>query len=329
MTFVIISVFVFAIVVCCLLCYMRKQKNIITETFIIKSDEIKRNENDIIVLSEDHLFNKGLQVKDYMAIGDFVIKEENDNISMGSKNIDIDFNRNTIFKHPIISSTKDNHFKGDTYLQGQSHFKKGINVEAETNICFSDEYDENQCLNQYDFKNITEAHNYIDRANLTKSACISTKSLESDNTYAGMSLENDIMCIRKEGTIDTISKWIDYSNQYDVSDNIVYDASNVCTSKDIQMVDSYVYGDNVMDTEAQMKQFLSNDVCHREESSCDDVLNYHNVRSIVNNNNDVCRMNDAHTILSTSEFKCTKNEKCNTTTPIDIMESNDLLQESM
>ena len=244
--------------------------------------------------------------------------DTNSNLTIGSSNISIDINRNTIFSNPVLIDEDVDTLavKDYAFVNGRTHL---INEDfkIKNKLCFFDSND-NNCLLNDDVEYMYLASNYIDKAKVLMSACISREGLQTSEAEAeakNIALDDDMYCVSKDHTMPMLSTWAMKTPDEDTTQSESVDEeapSNVCTKDDIEITTTYTYNGSDFTTSNQVEDTIQASVCTDIWNSCGTQRNYNQVIRFENKNKNEsdCDFDDVTTNLENSTYTCPDTQHC-------------------
>lgn len=242
--------------------------------------------------------------------------DTNSNLTIGSSNISIDINRNTIFSNPVLIDEDVDTLvvKDYAFVNGRTHL---INEDfkIKNKLCFFDSNDTN-CLLNDDVEYMYLASNYIDKAKVLMSACISREGLQTSGSEAeakNIALDDDQLCVSKAHTMPMLTTWASKPPDEDTTQSESVDEeapSNVCTKDDIEITTTYTYNGSDFTTSKQVEDTINASVCTDVWNSCGTPIDYNQVIRFENKNESDCDFEDITTNLEKSTHTCPDTQHC-------------------
>ena len=254
-----------------------------------------------------------------LKIGDASITRDttNSNLIIGSSNIGVDINRNTIFNKPVLIDEDVDTLavKEYAFVNGRTHL---INEDfkLKDRFCFFDSNDTN-CLLKDDVEYMYLASNYVNEAKVLMSACISKDGLQTSGSEVdakNIALDDNQLCISKDHTMPMLSTWASKTPDEDTttsSESVDEEApSNVCTKDDIEITQTYTYNGSDFTTYNQVEDIIEASVCTDIWNSCGTQKDYNQVIRFKNKNTSDCDFEDVTTNLEDSTYTCLDTQHC-------------------
>ena len=254
-----------------------------------------------------------------LKIGDASITRDttNSNLIIGSSNIGVDINRNTIFDKPVLIDEDVDTLavKEYAFVNGRTHL---INEDfkLKDRFCFFDSNDTN-CLLKDDVEYMYLASNYVNEAKVLMSACISKDGLQTSGSEVevkNIALDDNQLCISKDHTMPMLTTWANKRPDEDTttsSESVDEEApSNVCTKDDIEITKTYTYNGSDFTTSNQVRDTIEASVCTDIWNSCGTQKDYNQVIRFKNKNESDCDFEDVTTNLEDSTYTCPDTQHC-------------------
>ena len=254
-----------------------------------------------------------------LKIGDASITRDttNSNLIIGSSNIGVDINRNTIFDKPVLIDEDVDTLavKEYAFVNGRTHL---INEDfkLKDRFCFFDSND-NNCLLKDDVEYMYLASNYVNEAKVLMSACISKDGLQTSGQEVeakNIALDDNQLCISKDHTMPMLRTWASKKHDEDTttsSESVDEEApSNVCTKDDIEITKTYTYNGSDFTTYNQVRDTINANVCTDIWNSCVTQKDYNQVIRFKNKNTSDCDFEDVTTNLEDSTYTCPDTQHC-------------------
>ena len=285
-----------------------------TSPTIEKVDVLAKLEEPHITMSNSTFTNLDVNSLKIGAVS--INTDTNSNLTIGSSNISIDINRNTIFSNPVLIDEDVDTLavKDYAFVNGRTHL---INEDfkIKNKFCFFDSND-NNCLLNDDVEYMYLASNYIDKAKVLMSACISKEGLQTSEAEAkakNIALDDNMYCISKDHTMPMLSTWAMKTPDEDTTQSESVDdeaPSNVCTKDDIEITTTYTYNGSDFTTSKQVQDTIEANVCTDIWNSCGTQTNYNQVIRFENKNTSDCDFDDVTTNLENSTYTCPNTQHC-------------------
>ena len=282
-----------------------------------RADVFVRNTNEEISIQKDVEFNATLNVKDKFKLGDVSLMTNQDsNIRMGKGNVDMEINKSTLFTEPVLfdENMKSLTMNAYAHIDGKTHMYEDMVMDDK--FCFLNSNDEN-CLTLPDVELMGESSNYIDKASVLMSACISKDGLQgtSDSylTSKNIPLDDEMVCVRKKDTYAMLNDWSNITeNLSKQSDTKTIETpSNICTKEDIETREVYKYGGNEYTNQNDLQSAINQNECnncalcrHTNGGSCIIEVDYEKQLEFINRNRDTCDFQNTTTRLNTLTHRC-------------------------
>ena len=303
------------------------------QSTIKKIDMILANNEPTVTMPNDVHVNE-LNVRNELKIGEAIItKDTNSNMSIGSSNIGIDINKNTLFKKPVLinDSVSEVALKGTAFVDAKTHLYGDFHVNDK--FCFFNSND-NNCLLKDDVEYIYYSSNYINKAKVALSACISRGGLQtvtdnylqennidvingSDSNTATLKqsknipLDDEMICIGKKDTMKMLSNWANVSTEMKSSEIEEDSVTNICTRDDIEIQEVYRYNNTDFVSEGALQSSINGNECnncglctHTDGGPCTINVNYDKQITFTNKNTATCDFEDTATRMDTIAYQC-------------------------
>lgn len=293
-----------------------------------KADVFMKNTQPYITMSNDVNLNT-LNVQNELKIGDFkVAKDTNSNLIIGSSNIGIDINKNTIFKKPVLINEEVSEITMNdiSFVDGRTHMYGDLLVNNK--FCFLNSND-NNCLLKDDVEYMYYSSNYIDKAKVALSACISRNGLQTatddyleennidivsgSNTNElnqmkrskNIPLDDEMVCIGKKDTMRLLDNWALVSTEMKQTSVQKDDVpTNICSKDDIKKTKVFTYNGNTYNDESEIETAIIQNECSDIWNSCAISTNYNHEIRFENNGTSDCDFQDLTTILGNQTYSC-------------------------
>jgi len=253
-----------------------------------------------------------------LKIGDASITSDtsNSNLIIGSSNIGVDINRNTIFDKPVLIDEDVDTLavKEYAFVNGRTHLMNE-DFKLKDRLCFFDSNDTN-CLLKDDVEYMYLASNYVNEAKVLMSACISKDGLQTSGSEVeakNIALDDDQLCVSKAHTMPMLTTWASKTPDEDTTQSESVDEeapSNACTKDDIEITTTYTYNGSDFTTSNQVRDTINASVCTDIWNSCGTQTNYNQEIRFKNKNTSDCDFEDITTNLEDSTYTCLDTQHC-------------------